>query len=92
MMTNEELLDTLVVDLNTLPKLLIDGNFIMFCGKISEMATKVVNLKKGFSADIQSKNKIIEQLKEQLRNAGAEVEDMKIDEFIEKYGKKDGAE
>lgn len=90
--TNVELVDTLIVDLNNLPKELMDGQFIQFCTLVSQMGQKLINLRKGIKADIDSKNKIIEQLKAQLREAGAEVEDMTPEEFIEKHGKKDGVE
>lgn len=88
--TNVELVDTLIVDLNNLPKELMDGQFIQFCTLVSQMGQKLINLRKGIKADIDSKNKIIEQLKAQLREAGAVIEDMTPDEFIQKYGKKDG--
>ena len=92
MLTNEDFIDSLLVDLNMLAKLLIDGNFVAFCGKINEMGKKLVNLKKGVHADIENKNEIIEQLKEQLKNAGMETETIPVDEFVEKYAPKDGVE
>ena len=90
--TSSELVDSLVIDLNNITKELVDGQFIRFCSIISQMGQKLINLKKGIDADLSSKNKIIEQLKDQLRTSGAEVIDMPAEEFIEKYGKKDGAE
>lgn len=60
---NEGMCDSLVFDLNGLVKLLINGQFIQFCAKVSEMVVKLNNLKKGIKADIESKDKIIEELK-----------------------------
>ena len=90
--TNTELLDTIIVDLNRLPKVMIDGQFIQFCTIVGNMGQKLINLRNGIDADIQSKNNTIETLKQALRDAGQEVTDMSPAEFFDKYGKKDGAE
>ena len=90
-LTNSELVDSLILDLNNLPKNLIDGQFIHFCDIVSQMGQKLVNLRQGIKADLDNKDKVIEQLKEQLKNAGTEIEEITPEEFIEKYGKKDGA-
>ena len=60
---NEGMCDSLVFDLNGLVKLLINGQFIQFCAKVAEMTVKLTNLKKGIKADLESKDKIIEELK-----------------------------
>ena len=90
--TNEELVDSLILDLNNLPKELINGQFIQFCTLIEQMGQKLALLRKDIPADIESKNKIIEELKQQLRNAGQEVEDLTPEEFTKKFSSKDGAE
>lgn len=61
---NEGVCDSLVFDLNSLEKLLINGQLIQFCAKVAEMAVKLANLKKGIKADLDSKDKIIEELKQ----------------------------
>ena len=63
LLDNEGMCDSLVIDLNGLVKMLISGQFIQFCAKIPEMVVKLNNLKKGIKADIESKDKIIEELK-----------------------------
>ena len=88
--TNSELIDSLIVDLNNLPKELIDGQFIQFCSIVSQMGQKLLNLRNGVKADLDGKNKVIERLKEQLRNAGAEYTEYTPEEYIEKC-EKDGA-
>ena len=60
---NEGMCDSLVFDLNGLVKLLFNGQFIQFCAKVPEMVAKLNNLKKGIKADLESKDKIIEELK-----------------------------
>ena len=88
--TNIELVDTLLVDINRLPTLLYQGQNIAFCDSIAKMGQKLALLKNGIQADLDSKDKQIEHLKDQLRSAGYEVEDMSAEEFVKKYGKKDG--
>ena len=91
-LTNSELIDTIIVDMNNMIKEALAGQYIQICYIVTGMTQKLMNLKKGIDADLASKDNVIEQLKDQLRAAGAEVEDMTPEEFIEKYGKKDGAE
>ena len=90
--TNSELIDTIVFDMNNMIKEALSGQYVQICYIVTAMTQKLMNLKKGIEADLTSKDKVIEQLKDQLRAAGAEVEDMTTEQFIEKYGKKDGAE
>lgn len=90
--TNTELVETIIVDLNNVVKEQLSGQYVQACFLISQIAHKLVNLRKGIEADLNNKNEIIEQLKEQLRNAGVGVEDMTPEEFVKKFDKKDGAE
>lgn len=59
---NIGLIDTLIVDCNELPKLLISGQGVGWCAKVVEMTQKLVNLKKGVRADVDSMRKQIETL------------------------------
>lgn len=89
--TNEELVDSIILDLNNLTKELVGGQYIQFCNVVTNMGKKLFNLRNGIKADIDSKDKVIEQLKEQLRNMGQDIEELTADEFVDKYFKKDGA-
>ena len=89
--TNTELVETIIVDLNNLPKALIDGQFINFCTNVSQMGQKLINLRDSIKADLAGKDRIIEELKKQLRNMGEEVKDMTTEEFVAKMSEKDGA-
>lgn len=84
--TNMELIDSIILDLNNLPKELFDGQYIQFCTLVGQMGQKLAALRKGVPADIESKDRVIESLKEQLRHAGRDVVDMSIDEFVKEYG------
>lgn len=90
LLTNKELVDTLISDLNSLVKNVAGGQYIQACFIVTGMSQKMLNLKEGIKKDIDSKNRVIESLKEQLRQAGAEVEDISIDEFIKKGGEDHG--
>jgi hypothetical protein len=88
--TNEELVDTLISDLNSLLKNAAGGQYIQACVIVTGMSQKMINLKSGIKNDLDNKNRIIEELKEQLRQAGAEVNDMSIEEFMKKGGDDNG--
>ena len=60
---NEGLCKILIADLNSLPKLLIDNQFIEFSRKIGEMGQKLLNLHKGIHEENESKKAQIEELK-----------------------------
>ena len=60
---NEGLCDSLLLDLNNLPKILITGQYIQFCAVITGMGQKLVNLKKGIKADMDSMKEKVEDLK-----------------------------
>ena len=80
--TNTELIDTMIVDLNTLPKHLMDGQYVAFCGLISSLAQRLVNLKDGIKNDLDNRNQMIETLKNQLKEVGYPVVDVPVEEFL----------
>lgn len=61
---SDGLIDSLIVDCNDAVKELISGQYIQFCTVILNMAQKLVELKKGLKADIESKNRTIGELKQ----------------------------
>ena len=89
--TNTELVETLIVDLNNLVKEQINGQYINACGIIHQMAQKLINLRTGIKADLDGKDRKIEDLKESIRNLGGNIEEISPEEFIKEYEKKDGA-
>lgn len=60
---NEGLCDSLLLDLNSLTKMLMTGQYIQFCATITGMGQKLVNLKKGIQADMDSMKEKVEDLK-----------------------------
>ena len=63
LLDNEGMCDSLVTDCNNLVKLITSGQYILFCNTIVQMVQKLANLQKGIKSDLQSKDKIIEELK-----------------------------
>ena len=60
---NEGLIDTMIADLNNLPKLLMTGQYIQYCATVTGMAQKLVNLKEGIRKDMESMKEKVEDLK-----------------------------
>lgn len=77
---NIGLCDTLIVNLNDLVKKLSSGECIAFCALVVQMTQKITNLKAGIRADLDSKDKTIEELKRINK------------ELSEQLTKKDGAQ
>ena len=63
LLDNEGLCDSLLIDLNNLPKVLMTGQYIQFCAMVSSMAQRLANLKKGINSDMQFMKAKVEELK-----------------------------
>ena len=87
-LTNVELIDSIIVDLNNLLKNQINGQFIQACSVVNQMTQKLVNLRNTVDNDLKNREENIEVLKKRLRELGQEVIEVPADELI----KKDGAE
>ena len=86
---NSELIGTLIVDLNSLPKLLIDGQFIAACNLVSQMGQKLSNLQKGIDNDLKNKDQTIDFLKQRLHDNGIKLEEIPAENLINE--EEDGA-
>ena len=67
---NLGLIDSLVVDCNTLVKDMAAGEYVQFCCVIVQMVQKLGNLKEGVAADLKTREDTITELKAAL---GVEV-------------------
>jgi hypothetical protein len=88
--TNSELVDTLLQDLNLLPRHLIDNQFVAFCNTVGRMGQKLANLRKSIDEELKHKDEQIEDLKRCLAAAGIETHEIPASE-IEFIKEKDGA-
>ena len=61
LLDNIGMIDSLIVDCNNIPALLLQGKYVAFCSHIVQMVQKLALLKKGVQDDTESlKNKVDE--------------------------------
>ena len=66
---SDGIIDSLIVDCNKLPKLLIDNKFIAHSSTLVQMVQKLTLLKKGIVDDRNSLQEQIKSLQEQMTDA-----------------------
>lgn len=66
-------IDSLVVDCNELPKLLISGHGVGFCAKVVEMVQKLSTLKKGVEDEKNAYRQQIATLTQENENITAQL-------------------
>ena len=82
MLSNSQLIDSLIEDLNNGIRNLTGGQYIAWCQMNGQIVQKLINLKKGVEAEIKNREEIIETLKAELRAAGREVVDIPAEELL----------
>ena len=87
--TNEELIDTIILDINNIGKQIASANYLGVCNTVVHIVQKLTNLKNGIVNDMKHKNEVIEDLKAQLRLYNPELTDVTPEQFLEDL-KKDG--
>ena len=80
-MTNKELVGSLIQDLNNLVKEQNSGQHIQACTTIVSMAQKLANLYKTIDDDLKNRDETIQSLKDELRECGREVIDIPAEDF-----------
>ena len=83
MLDNQQLIDSMILDCNNAVGAIAQGQYILFCRIMYEMVQKLGNLKKGVAVELKNREEIIAGLKDQLRNAGMQVEDVPVEELVE---------
>lgn len=86
---NEGICDSLIQDLNMLPKLLIDGQFVKFCIIISGMVQKLINLKNGIKNDLDSMKEKVEELKRMNDSLVEQITGLPVSKESDNDGNKD---
>lgn len=88
---NAELVDTIIVDLNSAIREIASGQYVQACRIVTAMSQKLVNLRKTIDEDLKSRDSTIEDLKRELRNLGHEIVEVSGTELGNAM-EKDGAE
>lgn len=83
MFDNQQLIDSIILDCNNAVGAIAQGQYILFCRLMYEMVQKLGNLKKGVAVELKNREEIIAGLKDQLRNAGMQVEDVPVEVLTE---------
>lgn len=83
MFDNQQLIDSMILDCNNAVGAIAQGQYILFCRLMYEMVQKLGNLKKGVAVELKNREEIITGLKDQLRNAGMQVEDVPVEVLTE---------
>lgn len=81
MYTNSELIDSVLDDLNNVLKAQASGQYVQGCIIVSNIAQKLVNLRKTIDNDLKDRERTINELKEQLRKLGHEIIEVSPEEF-----------
>ena len=81
---NDGLCDSLIGDLNTSIKMVMTGQYVQYCAVVTGMAQKLLNLKKGIQADLDSMKEKVEELKR--------MNDSLVEQMTGLPVEKDGAE
>lgn len=83
MLDNQQLIDSMILDCNNAVGAIAQGQYILFCRLMYEMVQKLGNLKKGVAVELKNREEIIAGLKDQLRNAGMQIEDIPVEVLTE---------
>lgn len=89
---SEGLIDTLISDCNNAVRACIGGQYIAFCNTMVQMVQKLGKLKSGVQNEMASKEETINRLKRQLRELGAEIEEVPAERLTEIVGRKSNGE
>lgn len=71
--TNQEMIGTIINDLNDVLKLQNGGQYIQACAVVTGMAQKLVNLRQTIDDDLKNRDETIESLKHIMRQNGLEI-------------------
>lgn len=66
-------IDSLIVDCNTLPNALFNGQNVRFCSLIVEMVQKLSVLREGVKNDLESREKTIAEQRKAINNLLGEI-------------------
>lgn len=85
LLTNKELINSIINDLNEYLKAQASGQMLQAAAIMAGVSQKLLNLYRTVDDDLKSRDKTIDNLKQQLRAAGVEVIDVppeKLEEVV----------
>ena len=88
--TNEELIDTLIVDCNNAVNAVMGGKGIEWCRIMLDIVVKLANLKNGVHNDMKNRDENIALLEQRLKDAGCKIEKISAEELLR--GEADGSD
>lgn len=69
MLTNQELLDSIITEEYEMFKALVAGNYAKFCAAFADIISKLASLRGGLMAEQKAQEECMEDLKAQLERA-----------------------
>lgn len=66
LMDNLGLIDSLIVDCNEAVRILVNGQYVLFCSQIVQMVQKLGNLRDGVKNDMDARDRLIAEAREQI--------------------------
>ena len=82
LMQYDEMIDSLVVDCQEAVGHIVKREYIAWCKRMYEIVQKLMLLKQGVKNDLDGRDAAIASLKDELRAAGREVEDLTPEELV----------
>ena len=85
LLTNKELINSIINDLNEYLKAQASGQMLQAAAIMAGVSQKLLNLYRTVDDDLKNRDKTIDSLKQQLRAAGVEVIDVppeKLEEVV----------
>lgn len=64
----DEIIDSIILDCNNLAKHLFSGEYIAFCGLLTQIVRKMMQLRETIKTELEIKNKIIDEMKRGAAN------------------------
>lgn len=86
--TNTELIESVIVDLNTMLKSQATGQYIQACEYAAQMSQKLFALRKSVDDDLKGKEAEIEELKQAIRSMGGDCIDQSAEEYLKECQEK----
>lgn len=87
--SNEELIDSMIVDCNKAVSAIAGGNGIVWCRIMVDLVTRLANLKEGIRNELKNRDETINMLTDRLQNTDMAVQSVDISEILRQ--KKEGA-